>query len=100
MPLIRRNTVPEPKGLSASQQIAQAEAVETTPFSSTSTQLNTDYDQESLPDFDSLLPSSKPSSRLQKLKLGFTTKVIRPEVADKQVDQASIASTGKHIFER
>ena len=95
MPLIRRNTVPEPKGPSVSQQIVQA--IETTPSSSTSTQLNTDCDQESLPDFDSL-PSSKPSSRLQKLKHGFTTKVIRPEVADKQVDQASIASTGKHIF--
>lgn len=98
MPLIRRNTLPEPKGPSASQQIAQA--VETTPFSSTSTQLNTDCDQESLSDFDSLLPPSKPPSRLQKLKLGFTTKVTRPEVADKQVDQASIASTGKHIFIR
>lgn len=100
MPIIRRNTMPEPKCPRASQQIDRT--VGTTPFLSASTQLNADCDEETLLDSDSLPSSSKtssrPSSRLQKLKLGFNTKVIRPEVVDKQLDQASIASTGKHIF--
>ncbi|KIM47539.1 hypothetical protein M413DRAFT_22186 [Hebeloma cylindrosporum] len=100
--IIRRNTMPEPKCLPGSQQIA--EPVEFTPSPSPSTQLTPECDEEALPDFDSLPPSSKassrPPSRFQKLKLGFNTKTVRPDVVDKPVDQASIASTDTNTSDK
>ncbi|KDR85681.1 hypothetical protein GALMADRAFT_132345 [Galerina marginata CBS 339.88] len=111
-PIIRRNTMPEPKHNYAGQLLYQAilSSANVSPGSSTST-LPTQEPQATLecfddgtPDSDSSLHSAKasllkPSSRLQKLKLGFN-KGHRPEPLDKQADQASIASTDTAASEK
>ncbi|KAF8971673.1 hypothetical protein BDZ97DRAFT_1913589 [Flammula alnicola] len=98
-PITRRNTMPA--GLSDTH--VTLGNLTTSPLATISA-LTQDGTEESLPDSDSSPHSSKtsltrPSSRLQKLKL-FNVKVSRPESLEKPGDQASIASTETNSSEK